>query len=263
MVAMRRRLHQAYLDFKHLTLGVPRLDVRPTDCFITSWPRSGNTWLRYMVFYALYPQREWDLVSIEEQMPIVDRRDLGRALAKLAGQPWRLFKSHEPFQRYYLKGKTAYVVRDGRDAIVSFYHYRTKLTGGNLSWRRFLEESLAGKHRYGSWQDHVAGWLDHDAASVLVVRYEEMLADPRGALKRVLAHFGRGVPDEQVTAAVERSSVDQVNKGFQRYAAEKDKSFSGGLGGGSGRWRRSFSDADLALFNEHAGDVMRRLGYEA
>lgn len=260
---MRRRLHQAYLDFKHLTLGVPRLDVRPTDCFITSWPRSGNTWMRYMVFYALYPQDEWDLVTIEKRMPTVDRRDLRKALKQIEGEPFRMFKSHELFQPYYLKGRTAYVVRDGRDATLSLYHYRTNLNRRKIEWGDYLRDSLAGRHHFGGWPQHVGGWTRHgEDEGVRLVRYEDMLADPKRELRRVLDHFQQEVPESQLDAAVERSSVDQVNKGFQRYAAQRDKQFSGGTGGGAGKWRSAFSNDDLKLFNDHAGDLLRQLGYD-
>ena len=261
---MRHRLHQAYLDLKHLTLGVPRLTVRSHDCFVTSWPRSGSTWLRCMLFHALFPEQDWDLVSIERRMPMVDRRDFRKALARLDAQPRRMFKSHDPFHPHYLEGKTVYVVRDGRDAILSFYHYREGMDARSLNWPIFLSQSLRGKHRYGSWQDHVLGWTRHGSApSVLMVKYEDLLQDPVRELGRALAQFGLAVAPEQAAAAVERSAIDRVYQGFHRYAAQRGKQFDGGLGGGSGRWRQWFSDQDRALFNTYAGDAMRQLGYEA
>ncbi len=259
---MRRRLREKWNDFKYLTLGLKRFEVRATDCFVTSFPRAGNTWMRYMLLYALFPDEPWELPEIEERMPIIDRHDIRRAIRRMGDAPFRLFKSHEQFQPYYLAGKTAYIVRDGRDAIVSYYHYRQHMNRLEMPLSQYIARSLRGDFRYGSWQTHVKGWMAHAShPHMLIVRYEDMVADAGRELKRVLTHFGLPVSDERIAAAVERSSVDQVNKGFARWASQQSRQFSGGLGGGSGKGKKLLSEADQALFMEHAGDVLRELGY--
>ena len=257
---MRRRIRQAIAEFKHVKLGLPRLEVKPSDCFVTSWPRSGNTWMRYLVFYSLYPDSRWDLVSIEERMPIIDRDDLKKVLPTM-DEP-RMFKSHDPFAPYMLGGRVAYILRDGRDAMVSLYNYRTQMAHIDEPFGEFLRKTLEGRYAYGPWHEHVAGWLDHGGdPAVLIVRYEDMLKDPGAQAKRVLQHFGLDASDQRVARSVERSNIDQVNKGFQRYAANKGRKMTGGLGGGKGRWREMYSDADLELFMRYSGEAMRRAGY--
>ena len=259
---MRRKLAQAYSDLKFLKLKLPRLEVRPTDCFVISWPRSGNTWLRYMLFHGLYPHRDWDLESLDHAMPSVANPALQGLLPALEEQRFRMFKSHDPCGSYFLRGRVLYLVRDGRDAVSSFYHYRTNLNRQQNDFRSYLKKSLAGEFRYGSWHEHVAGWLDcEDHPSLLVVRYEDMLADPKSILGQVLGHFGTTLSDERLDEAVQRSSVDRVNRGFQMQAAARQRQFSGGLGGGSGRHRDIFGADDELLFLQEAGGVMRRLGY--
>ena len=259
---MRRRLREKWNDFKYLTLGLKRFEVRPTDCFLTSFPRAGNTWMRYMLLYALFPDEPWELPEIEERMPIIDRHDIRKAIRRMGNAPYRLFKSHEQFQPYYLSGRTVYIVRDGRDSIVSYYHYRQHMNNLKMSLSEYVARSLRGEFRYGSWQDHVRGWMAHAShPNVLVVRYEEMVADPGAQLRRVLEHFNLSVSDERIAAAVERSSVDQVNKGFARWASQHSRQFSGGLGGGTGKGRKLLSQADLELFERYAGDLLRELGY--
>lgn len=259
---MRRRLAEAYSEFKSLKLKIPRLEVRPTDCFVVSWPRSGNTWLRYMLYHGLYPHRDWDLESLDQAMPSVANPGLRRLLPALEEQRFRMFKSHDPCLPYLFRGRIAYLVRDGRDAICSFYHYRKNLNSQKVAFEDYLAQSLGGAFRYGSWHEHVAGWMACDShPSLLIVRYEDMLADPRAILGRILSHFGATLSDEQLDEAIRRSSVDRVNQGFQMQAAARQKQFSGGLGGGSGRHRRMFDATDESLFMQRSGDVMRRLGY--
>ena len=259
---MRRRLREKINDFKHLTLGLPRFAVKATDCFVTSFPRAGNTWMRYMLLYALFPDEQWDLPRIEQRMPIIDRHDIRRAIGAMGDAPFRLFKSHEPFQPHYLAGRTAYIVRDGRDAIVSYYHYRQHMNHLEMELSQYIDQSLRGRFRYGAWQDHVAGWLAHaEHPSILIVRYEDMVENPARELKRVLEHFGQNVSDEQIDRAVERSSVENVNKGFAKWAKQQSRQFSGGLGGGSGKGKQLLSAADQQLFVQYAGEMLRKLGY--
>ena len=229
---------------------------------MTSWPRSGNTWMRYLIFHALVDDVAADLATVEENIPIVDRPDLKRVLARMEARERRVFKTHEPFAPYYLQGKTVYIIRDGRDATLSLYHYRTKLNRLEMSRSEFIRRTLSDEFDYGSWHRHLAGWIANDPhPNLLLVRYEDMLKDTPGELTRVLTHFGVSVPSERITRAVERASLENVNKGFAKQAAEKDRDFSGGLGGGSGRAAEVFSMADMELFRERAGDVLRRLGY--
>lgn len=261
---MRRRLAQAYRDLRYITLGLPRLRVRPTDGFLVSWPRSGNTWLRQMVANALYPDSDWDLMALEEHMPIIENPKLRRLLPAMESLPFRIFKSHDDATEYLLAGRVVYLIRDGRDALTSFYHYRTKLNRRSFTFREFLEKTLAGRYRYGPWHRHVSGWLAwEDHPSLLVLKYEDMLSDPTEQLRRTLEHFGSDVPSDRLREAVERASIDRVHRGFQKYAKSKgdDREFSGGLGGGAGKYHEQFTEDDLALFMQHAGDLMRRLGH--
>lgn len=260
---MRRRLAEMYRDFKHLALKIPRIEVRASDCFLVSFPRSGNTWMRYMLFGALHPDRQWDLPQIEDQMPIIDRPDLKNLLGAMEQMPARMFKSHEQVSPHCLKGKVAYIIRDGRDALLSYHKYRQQMNKLKIPFHDFLRRSLEGRYRYGSWADHVRGWLGHEAdPHMLMIRYEQMVADPAAELSRTLAHFGFDVDRPLIEAAAKRSSVERVNAGFAKVAAQQQRNFSGGSGGGSGKWRSAYSPADLALFQRHGGDMLKQMGYD-
>jgi len=259
---MRRRLREFFNDLKYQTIGLPRFKVRTGDCFVTSFPRSGNTWMRYMLFHALYGDHQWDLTQIERRMPIVDRPDIRRSIKAMGDQPFRLFKSHEPFRHYFLTGKTAYLVRDGRDALVSYYHYRLHMNQTRRTMSQWVRRSIRGRFRYGPWHDHVAGWLAHqEHPSVIVVRYEQMVDEPARQLKRVLDHFGLPVSDEQIERAAAEVTIDHVNRGFERWASDQARQYNGGLGGGSGKGRDQLAAEDHVFFMRRAGEVMERLGY--
>lgn len=86
-----------------------------------------------------------------------------------------------------------YLVRDGRDSATSFYHHLHNQAGAaggfDGSFEEFEAQWAAGKLPYGRWVDHVKAW---DAAAgdsrVLFVRYEDLVADPRRQVMRIVQH---------------------------------------------------------------------------
>ncbi|GAB5035175.1 sulfotransferase 6b1-like [Nannochloropsis oceanica] len=112
-----------------------------------------------------------------------------------------------------------YLVRDGRDVCVSFYHHLKSMASDDGGYQGefadFFEEWIEGRLPYGRWMDHVVSWLareggregeeeeeegkrkEHDSnyekegerkGRVLVVRYEDLKKDLMGGLKRIAKH---------------------------------------------------------------------------
>lgn len=260
---MKRQLLRFARRIKHEWIGIPLFEIKPTDYFITSWPRSGNTWMRYMLFFALFPDQEWDLLSIEQKMPTIDRRGIRQLADQMAQQPFRLFKSHERFQKYMLTAKTVYIIRNGMDATVSLYNYRRQISQLAMPFSQFLNRTLTNRNRFGAWHHHVAGWLEHEnSGSVLIIRYEDMVKDAAIELDRTLKFLGFNLPKGHIDNAVAKSNLNRVENGFKKYAETRERKFEKGLGGNSGMGERLMSEEDRALFLRYSGDMMRRLGYE-
>src|ERR1700745_392531 len=121
--------------WKYLTYGrrvlmgqIPagrRLTVFPDDVFLVSYPRSGNTWTRFLIGNLLNPDEPVSFTNIETRVPEIYFNP-DRILRHLP-RP-RLLKSHECFQPLYKC--VIYITRDPRDVAVSFYHHHIK--AGNL-----------------------------------------------------------------------------------------------------------------------------------
>lgn len=261
---MKRQAHRLLRKVRHEWLNIPLFDIRATDYFVTSWPRSGNTWMRYLLFNALFPEQDWELNSIEQRMPTLDRRGIRQRARQMEGMSYRLFKSHESFQDYYLRGRTVYIIRHGMDATVSLYNYRRQISNIDLSLSEFVRRTLRNEFRFGPWHRHVEKWLEHAAhEAVLIVRYEDMVRDTATELRRTLGFFGFDKDDSQIATAIERSRIEQVEKGFQNYAAQRDHRFDKSLGGGKGKGAALMSEQDKALFMQYSGKMMAQLGYSA
>jgi hypothetical protein len=84
-----------------------------------------------------------------------------------------------------------YVVRDGRDAVASFFfHLSNQADSGGFegTFADFFDGWLCGALPYGTWIDHVKSWLLRKGPakdSVLVVHYADLKADLEAQLRRI------------------------------------------------------------------------------
>lgn len=66
---------------------------------------------------------------------------------------------------------------------------------------------MSGRVQFGSWFRHVAGWYaQRDNPNVLFLRYEEMLKDLPGTIRRVAEFCEIPLTDERFERVLERSS---------------------------------------------------------
>src|SRR5499427_3424325 len=96
------------------------VSVYPDDVFLVSYPRSGNTWTRFLLGNLIYQDEPITFKNIESRIPSIyiysDRQ--------LLSLP-RIFKSHDCFDPRYRT--VIYIVRDPRDVTVSAFHYSIKV----------------------------------------------------------------------------------------------------------------------------------------
>src|SRR5215469_3707989 len=134
------------------------ITVFPDDVFLTSYPRSGNTWCRFLLGNLVYPSDPMTFLNLESRVPDMyvhsdrEMRNLPRP---------RMIKSHECFDPRYKK--VVYIVRDPRDVAVSNYHWELKrrVLSDDCSLEQFVPRFIAAEiePKLGSWSDHVLSWL--------------------------------------------------------------------------------------------------------
>src|SRR6266853_5982843 len=188
------------------------LAVFPDDTFLVSYPKSGNTWTRFLIAHLVYPEKHPDFSNINELIPDPE------ALSKrhLAGMPRpRVLKSHQYFDPRY--PRIIYVVRDPRDVALSQYHFHRKrrLIEDTYPIGRFVTRFVAGEtSEYGSWAENVSGWLAtrYGRPGFLLLRYEDMIADTSVELAKVAAFLNIVADSSRITHAVEQSSANKMRE---------------------------------------------------
>jgi hypothetical protein len=251
------------------------LTVFPDDVFLVSYPRSGNTWTRFLISNLIYQDTPTTFVNIESRIPEIyfNPDHKMRALERP-----RILKSHECFQPHYKR--IIYIVRDPRDVAVSFYHHNVK--AGNIpedyAMDDFIPRFISAEFdsRWGSWEDSVISWLTlrQGQPTFLMVRYEDMKEDAQGQLLRV-ADFLRQCSfrtidsrPEQLDRAVDLSSPERMRslekeQGKNWVLTQKtrlDKPFV--RSAKSGGWKSTLSERAVSMIESAWGGTMRALGYE-
>ena len=268
--------------------------------WLASYPKSGNTWLRLALQSLLHGGQEIDFRARPVFAPIAaSRSDLETVLDAPAGELTddeaevlrpRLYEAQkqaaaaplyrkvhdacrwtaagEPLFAPAVTRQTVYIVRDPRDVAVSLAHHTGRsidqaitlmadpqATFG-LADRRQLRQVLTG------WSGHVDSWLGHGPA-LLLLQYEEMLADPVAALGRVAHHLGLEVSGGDLARAAEATRFERLQAaedrdGFRESPAAGRRFFRQGIAGG---WRAALTPAQAQRIVADHGAVMDRLGY--
>jgi hypothetical protein len=165
--------------------------------------------------------------------------------------------------------KVVYVVRDGRDVLVSLYHYMRRYSERvrAQSFETFLRDrddffqacpDFAGLDRVGAWARHVEGWLEQPRA--VVVRYEDLLARLEPTLRDALARLGLEAPDVirgvALPAGLPRRVLRRVLAPvLPRRVSTAIAPRRGVVGDAS----RHFSARDERFFRDRAGALLERL----
>lgn len=245
------------------------LAVRPDDTFIISYPRSGNTWTRFLIGNLLHPEGV-TFGNIEKLIPDAEAQS-SRYMRRVPSP--RMIKSHSYFDPRY--PKVIYIVRDPRDVALSYYDFSRKYRQIEDTYplERYIEDFTAGhllSAGWGTWGENVASWVYARGArpGFLLVRYEDMKARPAEELRRVADFLGIAASDEQMRSAVERSSADrmremektQSNDWVTTKNKRSDIPFvrTASVGG----WKTNLRTEYAAKIEARWGHIMAQLGYE-
>jgi len=158
---------------------LPIAQTDPDDVFIVGYPKSGHTWMQTLIAGTVYGLDPGYLsyAVVDDLIPDVHARSYYRRY----GTPMH-FKSHRLPQPDYRR--VIYVLRDGRDVMISYYHHLKALYGSAIDFATVVR---TGEHVYpGKWHEHVEAWKSNPyKAQILVLKYEDLLDDPVKQLGRV------------------------------------------------------------------------------
>ncbi len=160
------------------------------------------------------------------------------------------------------------MIRDPRDLVLSYAdHFRMDLAQAVAAIAN-PQNGVRGNPKtvaqfLGDWSGHVRGWTRARDFPVVVLRYEDMLADPAEQFLRVLRCIGAPIDQAALDQAVRHSSFDSLaaqeqRSGFRERGAHQERFFRKGT---SGEWRDALPQDLAARIAADHGAAMKRHGY--
>jgi hypothetical protein len=244
--------------------------VYPDDTFVVSYPRSGNTWTRFLIANLVHPDKEVSFTNIEQLIPDTSSQS-NRAL-KATPRP-RIIKTHEYFDHRY--PKTIYIVRDPRDVALSYYDFQRKYMqiDDDYPLEQYVDDFVSGKLisiGWGTWGENVASWIytRGKRSSFLLLRYEDMMKDTERELARIAEFLEIPADPSRLRHAVESSSADRMralekleeDKWVATKNRRKDIPFV--RVAKSGGWHTALPATCVQQIENAWGGLMTTLGYE-
>lgn len=170
--------------------------ARPGDVFITSYPKSGTTWVQYIVYSILHSGVPFDdVLQLIAESPCLEL--CGAEAANCDPRPPTI-KTHLPFdqKKFSPLAKYIYVVRNPYDVCVSLYHHIRMQTVNDedlLDMNTILQHLVNGTWSYGRFfEDNLLPRYErrHDP-NVLFLTYEDLHADIEGQVTRIAYFLGK------------------------------------------------------------------------
>jgi hypothetical protein len=180
------------------------------DIYLVSYPKSGNTWFRFLLANLLISHFEIDravnFFSISELIPDIhtSRYLCDRGFFADYYLP-RIIKSHANYNPYY--NRVILLIRDPRDVCVSYYYFLQQRGTIPSSWT--ISDFIRNK-KYGinAWIKHSRSWyrLLHDRQIIQVFRYEDLLKEPEIQLTKIADLFGLKINSDSIALAINLAS---------------------------------------------------------
>lgn len=233
-------------------------DFDAKDIFVVGYPKSGNTWVQNLIAGAVYGV-DLELTPdslVQELIPDVH----GKTVYKRYGSPV-FFKSHAVPNPQYRR--VIYLLRDGRDVMVSYYHYLNALKKDPIDLLELVQmrEGLFPCQ----WHEHVRQWLANPhQAEMLILKYEDLKKNPRQELLRICAFAGFARSASALEHAIQKASFAAMQKreialGWDNARWPKDKLFV--RRGEVGSYRDEMPPEVQKFFLREAKGVLQQTGY--
>lgn len=233
-------------------------EIRETDIFICSFPKSGNTWLRFIIANGLSK----DLITMKNINDFVPGiYNFQEKINTNQSNP-RYIKVHHP--NYDLFPKMVYIHRDYRDVLVSFFHYSNAQAKTALSWQDFLQSDLL-QNPFGTWKNHVERALSFRKANpdqVLVLSYETLLSDTEHQVQNLLNFCGIE-PQKSVNEIMELTQFNSLQKLEQKHGTVFDvPGLTFFRSGEKDQWKAHFTKEQLnSIFTPEMRALYDELNY--
>ncbi len=222
-------------------------DLRKTAWLLTSFPKSGNTWVRFILanYFLALDGREESCQTFPELNAFLCEFGKGPLRQQWRGEPCGplVVKTHWRHWFGFRGIPSMLIIRNPGDVMVSYFHYLQ-----DRGWWDGDFSGLVRSPRFGlpAWTAHYRSWRPTASA---VIRYEDLKSDPSGVMARALAAVGGEVRPDLLAGAIGKAATENIRRIERRSGDEAGKRPVFIRNAGTRQWQGVFSADDLAYAN--------------
>lgn len=264
----KKRLMMQYLRWLPAKLGLINKTaflfqikkINPDDVFLVSYPKSGNTWLRFILAYLKngtsttinFHQLENIVPDVYVSKDIIDTQ-----------KSERIIKTHDIFFEGY--PRVIYIHRDYRDALISYYYFVLAYKFFDGTFSEFIRSNIVLRH--GSWKQHIKAmkkYKQENPDKILVLSYESLLNNFDKSVESInrFCGFKKEVDLNKLKEKTSFSELKKIENEFgSRFMSNTKQNFV--REGKSGGWKEFYSkeDLDFLYSDKELVSLMNELGY--
>jgi hypothetical protein len=268
--------------------------------WLASYPKSGNTWTRVFLHNFIWQKNEAQDINAMGKLtstdnapqwyrPYIDKpqeqwthadiaaaRPLAHKLIHDTAEGFIFLKTHSalvshlgvPLITAQYTAAAIYVVRNPLDVAISYAHHLDASIDEAIETMaedgRWIDSHERGVYQImGSWSENVETWTRSQRPSLLVMRYEDMLAKPTQTFARLVQWLSLPPDPDRLKRALDRSSFSALKQQEQEkgYIERPKNARSFFREGKAGQWRETLSPAQVARLVARHGPQMDRFGY--
>jgi sulfotransferase family protein len=221
--------------------------------WIASYPRSGNTFFRTVLWESFGRVRSGDIYPLGEapsRLTGLSYRVGPESLDRLRGGSDPVFVRTHRLADIDDDSPAVYLVRDGRDAVASYARFSVRSSAPGFEGRSFEDaaEALIWRRddEIGGWSDNVRSWTRREAPTA-IVQFEELIKDPIATIRAAVATVGVALP-----------APSEQPSSFARLHGENPLIYPRGQ---VGAWRSELPDRLQRMFWRLHGAEMLLMGY--
>lgn len=234
----------------------PRLGLEDDDVILASFPKSGNTWFRFIwlniVSLLELDGREIDFHIINGSLNAeYDSHSYGSI--KYDSLP-RIVKTHMTCKDRFLANSNIYLMRNPGDVMISFFEYQQAQKENKNCFDDISPFIRSPQFGIEYWCKHVSGWY---GKADFIIKYEGLKKDPFNKIVKILDRLNlyKEIDDSIIKEAIKRSSFEEMRKieekkGRPNMAKNFDEGFKFTRKGRLGEWKKRLNHSDIELINK-------------
>lgn len=243
--------------------------AKPIWCLICGTYRSGST-TQYLMTRDLVEETGSGIgvgYEIEWKLKDYDRKPSEGKY--IVAKVFKFLPETSRFGRAFLEEnrlKAICTIRDPRDIAVSMKsREEARKPSGHMEGAWNFTSTVT--ENFPVWLGQLEKWIGLGPELTLVTKYEEMILNLFREVKRIAAHLGIEVSDEEAKEIANRYRIRNLiaRKKEHRASGEREDpwlpSIPGVKFGTSGQWRSWLTPTEATLVEEHCRGFMEKWGY--